>query len=209
MTIAILGSGNVGSALASGLMKAGHSVCFGVRDVNSAKSITAGTRAAGVPLLTVSEACRDAEVIIVTTPPEAVAALVPQLGEVQGKVIIDATNSVRTRPEPYPTAFHALKALTHSEGVVKCFNTTGFENMLDPVYPGFGGIDMFCAGNDKAAKAVATRLAKDIGFDACWDFGGDDKVELLEKLALSWINLAIIQGHGRGLAFKVIRRKSE
>jgi predicted dinucleotide-binding enzyme len=78
--------------------------------------------------------------------------------------------------------------------------------MLNPDYPGFGGIDMFCAGNDKGAKAIATKLAKDIGFSECWDFGGDDKVELLEKLALSWINLAIMQGHGRGIAFKVIRR---
>lgn len=37
-------------------------------------------------------------------------------------------------------------------------------------------------------------------------FSKGDKVELLEKFALSWINLAIFQGHGRNLAFKVIRR---
>lgn len=206
MKITIIGSGNVGTALASGLVRAGHSVQFGVRDITSAKSITAGTRAAGVPLLPVDQACRDAEVIIVTTPPEAVPAMVSQLGNVSGKVIMDATNSVRTRPEPYATAYHALKALLKTESVVKCFNTTGFENMQNPVYPGFGGIDMFCAGNDKPSKEMARRLALDIGFGACWDFGGDDKVELLEEFALSWINLAIMQGHGRGLAFKVLKR---
>lgn len=205
MIIAIVGSGNVGSALAQGLVRSGHAVRFGVRNAGSAKSQKAQA-SVSIPLLAVRDACKDAEVIIITTPPEAVKELVPDLGDVRNKVIVDATNSVRTRPEPYPTAFHALKGLTGSEGVVKCFNTTGFENMLDPIYPGFGGIDMFCAGNDKQAKAVATQLAKDIGFSACWDFGGDDKVELLEKFALSWINLAIMQGHGRGLAFKVIQR---
>lgn len=205
MIIAIIGSGNVGSALAQGLVRAGHSIRFGVRDAGSVKSQKAQA-SLSVPMLAVADACREAEVIIITTPPEAVKDLVPDLGDVRKKVIIDATNSVRTRPEPYPTAFHALKALTHSEAVVKCFNSTGFENMLDPIYPNFGGIDMFCAGNDKSAKAVATKLALDIGFGACWDFGGDDKVELLEKFALSWINLAIMQGHGRNLAFKVIRR---
>ena len=128
------------------------------------------------------------------------------MGEVSNKILVDATNSIRTRPEPYPTAFHALKALTKSDKVVKCFNSTGFENMTNPVYPNFGGIDMFCAGNDKASKTTVQQLAKDIGFGACWDFGGDDKVELLEKFALSWINLAIMQGHGRNLAFKVIKR---
>lgn len=205
MNIAILGSGNVGSALAQGLIRSGHFVTFGVRDAGSAKSQKAQA-SLSVPMLAVGEACREAEVIIITTPPEAVKDLVTELGDVRKKIIIDATNSVRTRPEPYPTAFHALKALTSSEAVVKCFNSTGFENMLNPDYPGFGGIDMFCAGNDKGAKAIATKLAKDIGFSECWDFGGDDKVELLEKLALSWINLAIMQGHGRGLAFKVIKR---
>ncbi len=205
MIIAIIGSGNVGSALAQGLVRAGHSVTFGVRDAGSVKSQKAQASLA-VPMLAVADACREAEVIIITTPPEAVKDLVPDLGDVRKKVIIDATNSVRTRPEPYPTAFHALKALTNSEAVAKCFNSTGFENMLNPDYPGFGGIDMFCAGNDKGAKAIATKLAKDIGFGECWDFGGDDKVELLEKLALSWINLAIMQGHGRGIALKVIRR---
>lgn len=89
---------------------------------------------------------------------------------------------------------------------MKCFNSTGFENMTNPIYLNFGGIDMFCAGNDKESKAIVQKLARDIGFGECWDFGGDDKVELLEKFALSWINLAIMQGHGREIAFKVIKR---
>ena len=83
--------------------------------------------------------------------------------------------------------------------------TTGFENMLNPIYHG-EGIDMFAAGNSVRAKQVAEQLAKDLGFATCYDFGGDDKVELLEKFALSWINIAIIQGHGRNLAFKLVKR---
>lgn len=77
--------------------------------------------------------------------------------------------------------------------------------MLNPIYNG-EGIDMFCAGDDKQAKKLAEQLSKDIGFASCYDFGGDDKVELLEKFALSWINLAIMQGHGRDMAFKIVRR---
>jgi 8-hydroxy-5-deazaflavin:NADPH oxidoreductase len=206
MKISVIGSGNVGAALAHGFVKAGHSVSFGVRDASSAKSAQATTLVSGVQLLSIEESNKNAEVIIVTTPPDVVLSLISQLGNVKDKIIIDATNSVRTRPEPYPTAFHAIKDLTKSEKVVKCFNSTGFENMTDPMYPNFGGIDMFCAGNDKESKTVVQQLARDIGFAECWDFGGDDKVELLEKFALSWINLAIMQGHGRGIAFKVIKR---
>lgn len=202
MNITIIGAGNVGSALAAGFVKAGHSVLFGVRDASSPKA----SKAVGVKVVSIEEACGKAEVIVISTPPEAALTLAPLLGDVKNKTIIDTTNSVRTRPEPCATAFHAIKALTGSEKIVKCFNTTGFENMANPVYPNFGGIDMFCAGNDKESKVVAQKLAKEIGFSECWDFGGDDKVELLEKFALSWINLAIRQGHGRNIAFKIIKR---
>lgn len=205
MNIAIIGAGNVGSALAAGL-QAKHTLTFGVRDPQSVKSEKAAGLIKHASFKTVKEACVQADVIIITTPPEAVLQLIPELGDVSNKVLVDATNSVRTRPEPFPTAYHALKEKTGSSKVVKCFNTTGFENMLNPVYPSAGGIDMFCAGSDAEAKDLAKQLSKDIGFGECWDFGGDDKVELLEKFALSWINLAIMQGHGRNLAFKVIRR---
>jgi predicted dinucleotide-binding enzyme len=62
------------------------------------------------------------------------------------------------------------------------------------------------AGDSDRAKKIATQLALDAGFATCIDFGMSDKVELLEDFALSWINLAIMQGHGRNMAFKVVRR---
>lgn len=206
MKITIVGSGNVGSALGAGLQRAGHAITFGIRNPGSAKSEKAADLVKGAFFKSVREACSSAEVIIITTPPEAILQLIPELRNIRSIVVIDATNSVRTRPEPYATAYHALKALSGSEKISKCFNTTGFENMLNPTYPSFGAIDMFCAGDNKDAKSVAQQLAKEIGFSTCWDFGGDDKVELLEKFALSWINLAIMQGHGRNIAFKVIKR---
>ena len=67
-------------------------------------------------------------------------------------------------------------------------------------------VDMFVAGDSERGKAIATQLALDAGFGACCDFGGDDRVEALEKLAFAWINLAIFQGLGRNVAFKVLKR---
>lgn len=205
MKIAIIGSGNVGSALGKGWLKAGHEVMFGVRNPDSPKTKKALEIIPGAIVKTVDASAQGAEVIVVTTPPEAVLQLIPQLGDVSDKIFIDATNSIRTKPEPYPTAYHAIKTMAKAEHVVKCFNSTGFENMLNPVYNGVG-IDMFSAGSSARAKSVAEKLALDIGFEKCYDFGGDDKVELLEKFALSWINIAIMQGHGRNLAFKLLKR---
>lgn len=205
MKIAIIGSGNVGGALAQQFVKAGHTVLIGAKFPLSEKSVRLATKIGEDRFAAVENAVKQSEVIIITTPPDAILQIIPQLGNTAGKTIIDATNSVRVKPENYATAYHAIKALAKDAAVVKCFNTTGFENMLNPIYNG-EGIDMFCAGDDKQAKQVAERLAKDIGFASCYDFGGDDKVELLEKFALSWINLAIMQGHGRDIAFKVVRR---
>lgn len=203
--IAIIGSGNVGSALGKGWLRAGHEVVFGVRDPHSSKTLKALALIQEAKVNSIHEASKNAEVIVITTPPEAVLELIPQLVDVSNKVIIDTTNSIRTRPEPYATAYDAIKEITKAQDVVKCFNSTGFENMLNPIYHG-EGIDMFAAGDSKRAKHVAEQLAKDIGFATCYDFGGDDKVELLEKFALSWINIAIMQGHGRNLAFKLVKR---
>jgi 8-hydroxy-5-deazaflavin:NADPH oxidoreductase len=205
MEIAIIGSGNVGGALAQGLIKAGHTVLIGAKLPLSEKSIKLATIIGEDRFSGVENAVRQCEVIIITTPPDAIISLIPQLGDLKDKVVIDTTNSIRSRPEPYATAFHAIKEITKTEHVVKCFNSTGFENMLNPVYNGVG-IDMFAAGSNAKAKEVASKLATDIGFEKCYDFGGDDKVELLEKLALSWINLAFMQGHGRNLAFKLVKR---
>lgn len=94
---------------------------------------------------------------------------------------------------------------TNTDQVVKCFNATGFENMAYPQYRDQAA-DMFMAGDSATAKAVAHQLALDAGFAECYDFGNGERVQLLEQFALSWINLAIFQGLGRGVAFKVIKR---
>jgi 8-hydroxy-5-deazaflavin:NADPH oxidoreductase len=127
------------------------------------------------------------------------------LGNVANKIIIDATNSVFAKPEGYNNAFEAFTVLTNSTKIVKCFNSTGFENMKNPQY-GNTAIDMFMAGNSVEGKAVVEKLAKDAGFGRCIDFGGSDKVALLEQFALCWINLAMMQKKGRDFAFHIIER---
>ena len=203
MNIAIFGTGNVGGALATGWAKAGHTIHLGVQDVNQFK----GKNLLNNPnthVHSIADAVANSEVVLIATPPTAIFSIMEHMGDVSGKTLIDATNSVRQAPDPYKTVYHALVDKTKGDAV-KCFNSTGFENMLNPIYNG-EGIDMFMAGDSDAAKQVALRLALDIGFASCMDFGKADKVELLEKFALSWINLAIMQGHGRNIAFKILRR---
>lgn len=204
MTIAIIGSGNVGGALAQQWIKAGHTILIGAKLPLSDKNIKLATQIGEDRITSIEMAVKQCEVVLIATPPTAIFEIIEHLGDVSNKIIIDATNSIVKSPDPYKTVYHCLVDKTNAD-VVKCFNTTGFENMLNPVYNG-QGIDMFMAGDSDKAKSVAKQLALDCGFSTCIDFGKSDKVELLEKFALSWINLAIMQGYGRNLAFKLIKR---
>lgn len=205
MKIAVIGTGNVGGALAKGWAKAGHEVLLGVRDKQDSKVMELASFHEKISIHSVQEAAQTAETILVAAVPQATKNIAETMGNVEGKIIIDAMNSIGKKPEPFSNTFDALKAWTNSADVVKCFNTTGFENMFDPIYDG-EGVDMFVAGSSDKGKSVASQLAKDLGFNDCLDFGGDDKAALLEQFALCWINLAIMQGQGRGMAFKVLRR---
>jgi len=204
MKITIIGTGNVGAALAKGWAKAGHEILLGVRDSANFKGKELLSQS-NITIITIAEAVKNAEVVVVAIPPDAVNELVKSFGDVLGKVIIDATNSVRSAPAGYANVAEALRALTNCVDVVKCFNSTGFENMGNPVYGGMG-IDMFVAGESIKGKETAKRLAKDLGFAECYDFGGNDKIALLEQFALAWINLAVMQKQGRGIAFKLLKR---
>ncbi len=205
MKIAIVGAGNVGGALASGWARAGHEIILGARNPADSEIKALMATSQNISATTVREAAQKAEVILISVPVAAIKDVAQTLGEMKNKIIIDATNSVFQKPEPYAHGVEAFKAITKCADVVKCFNSTGFENMANPKY-GEIGIDMFVAGGNQRGKAVAQQLAKDLGFAECYDFGGEDKIALLEQFALSWINLAIMQKHGRGMAFKILTR---
>jgi hypothetical protein len=50
------------------------------------------------------------------------------------------------------------------------------------------------------------QLALDADFAECYDVGGNDKFQLMEQFAFFWINLAMMQGQGREIGFKLLKR---
>ncbi|WKN45669.1 NADPH-dependent F420 reductase [Tunicatimonas pelagia] len=154
----------------------------------------------------VAEAVAKSEVILLATPAPAAVEVAQSLGDTSGKVIIDAMNIVMERgSKGYSNTADAVLTNTQSEDVVKCFNNTGYNNMVNPEYKSVAG-DMFTCGNSARGKKVAVQLAKDTGFAECYDIGGNDKFELTEQFAWFWINLAMVQGQGREIGFKLLKR---
>ena len=205
MTIAIIGTGNVGGALATKWAKAGHEILLGVKDQQNfkGKSLLANPNTS---VYSIQDAVAASEVILIATPATAAIAVAKSLGDTTGKVIIDSMNVVMGRgPEGYANTSEALLDHTDTTDLAKCFNTTGFNNMTDTEYQG-QKIDAFVCGDSSKAKDVARRLALDAGFGTCYDVGGNDKFQLMEQFAFFWINLAMMQGQGREIAFKLLKR---
>lgn len=205
MKIAIIGTGNVGGALATKWSAAGHNILLGVKDIENFKGRELLQNEA-TSVHSITEAVKDAEIILIATPAPAAGDVARSLGDTTGKIIIDAMNVVMGRgPEGFSNTADAILAATNTQKVIKCFNTTGFNNMENPVYNGVC-LDAFMAGNDKEAKSIVRQLALDAGFAECYDIGGNDKFFLMEQFAFFWINLALMQGQGREIGFKLLRR---
>lgn len=207
MTIAVIGTGNVGQTLTLAFKKAGHSVIFGVREKEVDFKGKSFAIANNIPWDNINLAVERSEVTVLCTPGYIAHEVALTLGDVSGKILIDAMNSAFSKATKdnilYQNTTEAVLANCNCTDVVKCFNTTGFENMANPLINN-EAIDMFAAGTSEKAKSVAMQLAKEIGFGKVWDFGGNDKITLLEELAMCWINLAIIQKNGRQMGIKFI-----
>ena len=203
MQISIIGAGNVGGALAAGWTKRGHHIVFGVRDPKKQDGPPAGARVASV-----REAAQLSDVIVLAVPWGAVPDAVNSAGDLTGKIILDATNPLLPDlsgldTQPGSSGGEKVAELAHVP-VVKIFNTTGFPNMLNPDYNGERATMFYC-GDDANAKNIAADLARDLGFDPV-DAGPLSQARLLEPLALLWITLALKQGLGYNIAFKLMRR---
>lgn len=206
MKIAIIGSGNVGGALAQKFIKAGHNVLVGAKFPLSEKSIKLATQIGEDRFTSVESAVKQCEVVVLAIPAPMAAEVAQSLGDTTGKVIIDTMNIVMGRgPAGFSNTTDAILANTATKDVVKCFNTTGFNNMLDTHYGDYA-IDAFVAGDSEKGKEVATKLALDAGFGVCYDIGGNDKFQLMEQFAFFWINLAMFKGQGRDIGFKLLKR---
>lgn len=204
MKIAIIGTGNVGGALTTAWSKAGHTIFLGVRDTQNFK----GQHLLENPstsVLSIPDAVAASEVILLATPAAMAIEVAQSLGDTTGKIIIDSMNVVMGRgPVGFSNTAQAILEHTQTDAVAKCFNSTGSNNMTNPTY-GETALDLFTCGHP-VAKAVAQQLALDAGFANCYDCGGNEHFELLEKFAFFWINLAMIQGHGREIGFKLLKR---
>jgi predicted dinucleotide-binding enzyme len=213
MKLAIIGAGSVGGTLGTAwAQKAGHEIFFGVRNPQSDK-VQALVRSLGGKARagTVAEAAASAGIIVLATPWNGAEAAIRSLGDVSGKIILDATNPLAMGPDGLgleighdTSAGEKVQGWAKGASVFKTLNTTGYANMADPVVRGVKSV-MFVAGDDAAARPKVIALLAALGFEVI-DAGPLRNARVLEAHAMLWIELALKRGLGRDFAFAILRR---
>jgi predicted dinucleotide-binding enzyme len=211
MQIGIVGSGDVGKALARGFTSRGHTVTIGSREpakladfVKDHAQLRAGS---------FEETARAGEVVVLATPFTGTKNAIELAGaqNFAGKVVIDVTNPLQFEPGKPPqlalsgqdSAGESVQRWLPDAKVVKAFNTVGNPHFIDPHFPG-GPPTMFVAGNDDGAKNAVAQICESFGWEVI-DAGQIESSRYLEALAMIWIDYYIRTQSGQH-AFKLLRK---
>ena len=173
MRIGIIGAGNIGGNLTRRFAALGHEVS--VANSRGPETLTGLAQETGATAVSVTEAAKDADVVVVTIPEKNIPALPAGVleGMAPGAVVIDTGNYYPQQrdgriddiengtPESVWVAGH----LGHP--VVKAFNGIYAAHLLTEGKPtgSPGRIALPVAGDDAAAKAVVIDLLDQLGFD--------------------------------------------
>ena len=202
--IAVLGAGNIGGTLGRKWVAAGHQVVFGVNNPDGEKARKLrgelGDRAA---IHTTAEALATSpDVVALAIPGPAMDATIAQYADqLDGKIIIDTANKMGASSH---NSFAALQQHTPHARIYRAFNSLGWENFANPLFDGTPA-DLFFCGTDGETRATVEQLISDIGLRPVY-LGGVEQVGVIDSLLGLWFALAIGQGKGRHLAFKMLNR---
>jgi len=181
MRIGIIGAGNIGGALTHRLCALGHEVS--VANSRGPETLRDLASATGASAVTVADAARDKDVVVVTIPEKNVLDLPSDLFADAGAdfVIVDTGNYYPQRDgriEAIEDGIAESRWVEQQLGrpVVKAFNNIRAQHLLENGRPAGapGRIALPVAGDDQAAKAVVCGLVEQLGFDAI-DAGGLDE----------------------------------
>ncbi len=211
MRVGILGSGDVGKALAAGFSKYGHTVTMGTRDVRKLDAFA--REHTGVQVGSFADAVLFGDVLVLAVKGSKAADALrdSDVDNIEGKVIIDATNPISDAPpkngvlDYFTTKESLMERLQRAFSgarFVKAFSCVGSSLMVDPQLAG-GPPSMFICGDDADAKAIVTKILGEFGWEA-EDMGGVEAARAIEPLAILWCIPGFLRNDWSH-AFKILR----
>lgn len=159
----------MGSALGQELARNGHTVIYGSRDPSrdSVKELVAAT-GADASAMTQRESAQESQLVILAVPWSAVESLIPTLGDLSGKIIIDITTGDRQGSDGYPelavetSTSELIQGWAPTARIVKT-PFSGAATVRDPLQHGEPTVT-FIAADDREAKEIVAELAIQLQF---------------------------------------------
>jgi predicted dinucleotide-binding enzyme len=181
MQIGIIGAGNIGGTLTRRFAALGHDVL--VANSRGPETIADLAKETGARAVTIQEAARAKDVVIVAIPERNIPSLPRDLfaKTPASTVIIDTGNYYPQRDGHLPdiesgTTESRWVANQLGRPVIKTFNNIYARHLLERGKPrgSEGRIALPIAGDDKRAKEIVMQLLDELGFDPV-DAGGLDE----------------------------------
>ena len=173
LTTAIIGVGNLGSAVARHLVTGGERVVLAASNEAHARGL-ADELGANASAASVEDAIAGAEVVVLAVWLDQIEQLVPaQTSVLEEKIVVDPSNPIgfdgngrmiRTLPEGQSSGSVVAGLLPASAHYVKAFGTLGADQ-LAAAAPAEPRVVLFYATDDDAAEAMARRLISAAGFE--------------------------------------------
>ena len=209
--VGILGSGDVGKALARGFIMLGHEVKIGSREPEKLAGFVAaeGERASAG---TFAETAKFGDLLVLATLGNAAQSAIEMAGKsnFDNKVLIDTTNPLdfsagapRLSVGFNDSLGEQVQRLLPNARVVKAFNTVGNAHMVNPDFPN-GPPTMFLAGNDDESKRLVSQVCEQFGWDVS-DLGGIESSRYLEPMCMAWV-VHGIRSQSWNHAFKLLKK---
>jgi 8-hydroxy-5-deazaflavin:NADPH oxidoreductase len=189
MKVGIIGTGNVGGALAGSLVKAGHAVTLASRDQDKLGAVAAAT---GAGAGSIAQAATADVVVLAVWYPSLVEVAREVVAANPRAILVDVTNpvapdfSAQAHPGG-PAAAEEIAAALPGTAVVKAFNTNFAQVLADPDLHGVQLDSLYATDDDAAAATVATLIAS-IGLRPV-RAGGLVRARELE--AFAWLNITL------------------
>lgn len=195
MKIGIIGSGDVGKALAIGFADSGYEVMIGTRNPEKLKAWQQEI-AQTVQLGTFKQVAEYGELLVLAVGWAHVHTVIDMVGAeaFAGKILIDVTNPLdfsagfppKLAVSGNDSGGETIQRLLHKTTVVKAWNIVGNASMYMPKFED-GEPTMWICGNDDGAKSTATQILNDFGWNEVVDLGDISGSRLLEPLCILWV----------------------
>ena len=168
MTYSIIGSGNIGSAVARHFARKGINVA--ITNSRGPDSLAPLCKELGQRVIPQTlEAALRADIVILAVPFSAVADIAHAESDWMGRIVIDATNAINF-PAYTPTdlggrpSSEVVAEKLRGARLVKAFNTLPAAVLAADPIEGGGHRVLFISGNDAEANSVVATLADKFGF---------------------------------------------